>query len=138
MAYNVNAARAARLEAVGGEHWPIELDGVTYLLPREIPWELAERIDELDAMSGAEGIRAILAILTEGQDFPLRKLSGQDLAALLSTYLQEVGANLGESETSSDSSQSTARPSKPTSKRTTKSSSRTSGKARSAGAASKS
>lgn len=138
MTYNINAVRAARLEAVGGEHWPVELDGTTYRLPREIPWELAERIDELDAMTGTEGIRAILAILTEGQDFPLNRLSPQDLAELLSTYMQEVGANLGESETSSDSSKSTARRSKPTSKRSTASTSRASGKARSAGGASKS
>lgn len=138
MSYNINAVRTARLEAIGGEHWPVELDGVTYRMPREIPWELAERIDELDAMDGADGIRAILTILLEGQDFPLQRLSAQDLAELLSTYMKEVGANLGESVPSSSSSESTARPSKRTSKRSTASTSRASGKARSAGGASKS
>lgn len=138
MTYDINHARAARLEAVGGEFWPVVLDGATYRLPREIPWELAEKIDALDAMSGTDGIRAILGILTDGQDFPLQRLSAPDLAELLSAYMQEVGANLGESEPSPNSSESTARPSKPTSKRTTKSTSRTSGAARSAGGASKS
>lgn len=137
MTYDINAARAQRLEAVGGEHWHVDFDGVTYRMPREVPWELAEKLGTLDAMTGADGIRAILSILLDGQDFPLKRLSAQDLAELLTAYMAEVGATLGESEPSSSSSKSTARPSKRTSKRSTASSSRSSTAARSAGGASK-
>jgi hypothetical protein len=138
MTYSINAARAQRLEAVGGEHWPFELDGTVYRLPREIPWELAEKLEQLKAMDGPEGISAILAILLGDQDLPTARLSPQDMGELLSTYMDEVGATLGESGTSPDSSGSTARPSKPTSKRSTASTSKRSTAARSAGGASKS
>jgi len=132
MTYDINAERARRLEAVGGEHWPMKLDGKIYKLPREIPWELGERMDELKASSGAEGIREILAIVLgdQAESFPFGRLSPQDLAALLDAYLTEIGANLGESQGSSTSSAPTATPSKRTSKPRTASRSRTSTKAR--------
>lgn len=138
MTYDINARRAQRLEATGGEHWPIVLDGQTYNLPREIPWELIEKIDEIQAADSAEGLRAIFAVLLHGQDFPLKRLSVPDMADLMDSYMQEAGITLGESGPSPSSSASTARPSKPTSKRSTGSRSRTSTAARSRGGASKS
>lgn len=132
MTYDIDAERARRLEAVGGEHWPVKLGGKIYNLPREIPWELGERLDELQAKPGADGIRDILTILLGKQatSFPFSRLSPQDLAALLNSYMTEIGASLGESQGSSTSSAPTATPSKRTSKPRTKSASRTSTKAR--------
>lgn len=130
--YDINAERARRLEAVGGEHWPVKLDGKTYNLPREIPMELAEKLNELKATDGAEGIREILRIILgdQAETFPFSRLSPQDLAALLDTYMTDIGASLGELQGSPDSSAPTATPSKRTSKRSTASRSRTSTKAR--------
>lgn len=130
--YDVNAERASRLEAVGGEHVPIKLNGVVYNLPREIPWELADRVDELRAEPGAEGIRQILTIALGDQaaEFPFGHLSGQDLAGVLNHYMAELGTSLGELQGSPTSSAPTATPSKRTSKPRSKSGSRTSTKAR--------
>lgn len=138
MIYDIDAERAARLEATGGEHWPLRLQGVDYRLPREVPFELAEKLDSLGTLTNADGIRAAFEVLLEGQDFPFGKLSAQDLEGMLNAWMGGIGISLGESETSSGSSESTARPSKPTSKRTTKSTSRTSTAAASRGGGSKS
>jgi hypothetical protein len=130
--YDVNAERARRLEAAGGEHVPIKLDGTVYKLPREIPLELAERVEELKASSGADGIREILAIVLgeQAEEFPFSRLSAPDLAGVLNHYLAELGTSLGELQGSPTSSAPTATPSKRTSKPRTKSGSRTSTKAR--------
>lgn len=130
MTYDINAERARRLEAVGGEHWPIKLDGKTWNLPREIPWELAEQIESLKAADGVEGLRQILTTLLgeQADGFPLSRLSPQDLAGLLDAYMTDIGAGLGESQGSPTSSAPTATPSKRTSKRPTASRSRTSTK----------
>src|SRR6185503_9904319 len=109
MTYDINAQRANRLEAVGGEHWPFTLDGTTYNLPREIPWEIAERLDELEAADGADGLREIFKILLGDQDFPLKRLSAPDMAELLNAYMEEAGVTLGESEPSPSSSNRAAR-----------------------------
>lgn len=130
--YDIDAERARRLESVGGEHVPIKIAGTVYNLPREIPWELAERVEELRAKPGADGIREILVITLGDQapSFPFGRLSGQDLAGVLNHYLTELGTSLGELQGSPTSSAPTATPSKRTSKPRTKSSSRTSTKAR--------
>lgn len=131
MTYDIDAERARRLEAVGGEYWPVKFGGVIYNLPREIPLELADRLDELQAADGSEGIRDILRILLgdAADTFPFGRLSPQDLAALLDSYMTGIGASLGELQGSPDSSAPTATPSKRTSKPRTKSASRTSTKA---------
>lgn len=130
--YDIDAERARRLESAGGEHVPVRLAGKTYNLPREIPWELGERVDELMAKSGAEGIREILTIVLadQAQEFPFGRLSPQDLAGVLDHYMNELGTSLGESQGSPTSSAPTATPSKRTSKPRTKSPSRASTKAR--------
>lgn len=131
--YDVDAERRRRLEAAGGEHWPMKLGGKVYKLPREFPMELADEIEELKAAAGADGIRQILTIcLGEEQaaEFPFGRLSAPDLTALLEAYMNGIGADLGELQGSPTSSAPTATPSKRTSKPRTKSTSRTSTKGR--------
>lgn len=122
MAYDINAARAAR-----GETWDVVLDDITYHMRREVPMELLERVEELEATPGVAGIVAILKILLEDEadSFPFSSLSPQDIIGLFDAYRAEVAPDLGESSPSPSSSKSTARRSTQTSKRSTASTSRT-------------
>lgn len=131
MTFNVNAARARRLEAAG-EDWPFEFEGTKWHLPRELPLSITDNKDTFEAMSGTSGLRSILELLLgdQAKAFPFNAMSQDDLGAIFEAYQDEVGASLGESSSSSISSMSTATPSKPTSKPRMASSSRKSTKAR--------
>ena len=131
MAYNINAARALRQEATG-VGWDVEIDGLTFQLPYEVPQEFANRMEELQGAPGTVGIRTLLEIALGEQaaEFPFDALSTQDIAALFEAYMNEVEVGLGELRRSSSSSTSTPAPSKPTSKPRTASASRRSTKAR--------
>lgn len=134
MTYDVDTERARRAEAAGGTHWDFTLGGETYLLPREIPYEIAEKLEALDGNSPT-----LIVMRTAMQDllgkeqakrFPFGPLSLPDYEGIFEAYFTAMGAGLGESRGSSASSATTATPSKRTSKRSTASRSRTSTPAR--------
>lgn len=139
MTYSVDAARAQRIEALGGE-FEFEHGGQVFTLPREFSLDVAEAVEALPTMDSLPGMRKLLTALLGEQATrcDVGTLSGQDMEALFDAYFDHTGIRLGESAPSPSSSKSTARRSKPTSKRSTASTSRASGKARSAGGASKS
>ena len=93
--FNVNAARAQRLEAAGGHTWPFNLDDETFTLPRELPRTTARAM----AATDDNDIDAMLRLLLgDGQyeRFALHDLTVQDIAAILTAYGEETGLTLGE------------------------------------------
>lgn len=99
--YNVNAARAQRLEALG-ERWEFELDGEAFSLPTELPRDAVTRLAELDP-SDLDGL--LLVLLGDEQFKRLGEhfLSVQDVQALLEAYGRDTGMALGESSASTSS-----------------------------------
>jgi len=130
--YDVDAERARRTEAAGGPDWPFKFGGKKWTLPRELPFEMIEKVEGLGNTFTPEVVSVVFRQLLGKQvsTFPFGSMSVQDMLSLFNRYQNEVSVSLGESETSPSSSGSTATPSKPTSKRPTASRSRTSTKAR--------
>ncbi|MFD9906369.1 hypothetical protein [Streptomyces sp. NPDC059063] len=93
-AFNVNAARAQRLEALG-RTWSFELDGDTFELPTELTRATARQLRALDD-NDVDGLLALL--LGEGQfaRFTRHETTMQDVAAILDAYGKETGLGLGE------------------------------------------
>lgn len=99
--YNVNAARAQRLEALG-ERWQFELDGVTFSLPTELPRDAVTKLAALDP-SDLDGLLAVLLGDEQFKQLEEHSLSVQDIQALLEAYGQDTGMALGESSASTSS-----------------------------------
>ncbi|MFJ9784957.1 hypothetical protein ACIRSS_35675 [Amycolatopsis sp. NPDC101161] len=99
--YNVNAARAQRLEALG-ERWEFELDGDTFSLPTELPREAVTRLSGLDA-SDLDGLLEVLLGAEQFEKLGRHALSVQDIQALLEAYGRDTGMALGESSASTRS-----------------------------------
>ncbi|KJK57550.1 hypothetical protein [Saccharothrix sp. ST-888] len=96
--FNVNAARAQRLEALG-ERWEFEVDGEVFTLPTELPRTAAQQLTRLD---GAD-LDGLLRLLLGDRQFDRlgrHGISVQDVAAILSAYGAETGMSLGESKAS--------------------------------------
>jgi len=134
MTYDVDAERARRAEAAGGTHWSFTNGGIEYLLPREVPLEIASDLEALT--TGEEPAlfamhKALKGLLGEqAEQFPFQALSLPDFQGIFEAYFTAMGTSPGESQGSPTSSARTATPSKRTSKRATASRSRTSTKAR--------
>lgn len=94
MVYNINAARAQRLEAIGHE-WKFELDGEVFLMPTEFPRNFARHVTELDD-NDVDGLLALLLGPDQFERFGRHDISVQDVAALLEAYGSETGLSLGE------------------------------------------
>ncbi|KUL45364.1 hypothetical protein ACFV27_16215 [Streptomyces antimycoticus] len=93
-AFNVNAARAQRLEALGLT-WDFEVDGETFSLPTEIPRRSAHTLAELKD-NDLDGLLALLMGEEGYQRLCQHEVSVQDIAAILEAYGQDTGLGVGE------------------------------------------
>lgn len=95
MAFNVNTARAQRLEA-HGEKFAFTVDEEEFSLPTELD------VNALDAMKevGDSDLKGILGVVMGDPDAVTRlfahKLSVQDVKAIMNAWRDETGASVGE------------------------------------------
>ena len=92
--FNVNAARAQRLEALGLS-WQFEVDGETFSLPTEIPRRSARALAALDD-NDLDGLLALLMGQEQYDRFCQHDVSVQDISAILTAYGEETGLSVGE------------------------------------------
>ncbi|MEU6573309.1 hypothetical protein [Streptomyces sp. NPDC046805] len=93
-AFDVNAARAQRLEALGHD-WSFELDGDTFTLPTELTRATAHKLRDLDD-NDVDGLLRLLLGEPQFARFEQHDVTMQDIAAILETYGKETGLGLGE------------------------------------------
>ncbi|MGW0698731.1 hypothetical protein ACWD0A_05210 [Streptomyces sp. NPDC002867] len=92
--FDVNAARAQRLETVG-RSWSFELDGESYELPTELSRATAKALRKLDD-NDVDGLLALLMGEKQFSRFEQHDITMQDIAAILEAYGKETGLGLGE------------------------------------------
>ncbi|MEV0258586.1 hypothetical protein AB0H82_30530 [Streptomyces sp. NPDC050732] len=92
--FNVNAARAQRLESLG-LNWEFEVDGETFSLPTEIPRRSAQALSSLDD-NDLDGLLALLLGDEQYKRFAEHEVSVQDVAAVLNAYGEATGLSMGE------------------------------------------
>ncbi|MFI6286880.1 hypothetical protein ACIBCM_19385 [Streptomyces sp. NPDC051018] len=92
--FDVNAARAQRLEA-HGRTWSFELDGESFTLPTELSRTTARALRELDD-NDVDGLLALLMGEKQFGRFEKHDITMQDIAAVLDAYGRETGLGLGE------------------------------------------
>ncbi|KRV49701.1 hypothetical protein AQ490_18495 [Wenjunlia vitaminophila] len=92
--FNVNAARAQRLEALGLA-WEFEVDGERFSLPTEIPRRSAKALAALDD-NDLDGLMALLLGQEQYDRLCGHDVSVQDISAILSAYGEETGLGVGE------------------------------------------
>lgn len=93
-AFNVNAARAQRLEALG-RSWSFDLDGETFELPTELTRATAKALRRLDD-NDIDGLLRLLLGERQFERFNSHDVTVQDVAAILEAYGKETGLGLGE------------------------------------------
>ncbi len=99
--YDVNAARAQRLEALG-ERWEFMLDDELFSLPTELPRDAVRALSALDP-ADLDGLLALLLGDEQFKRLGEHATSVQDIQALLEAYGRETGMSLGESSASTRS-----------------------------------
>ncbi|MFE3827311.1 hypothetical protein [Streptomyces sp. NPDC059092] len=92
--FNVNAARAQRLEALG-RTWSFELDDDTFELPTELSRATAKALRDLDD-NDVDGLLGLLLGEQQFIRFARHDITVQDIAAILEAYGKETGLGLGE------------------------------------------
>lgn len=92
--FDVNAARAQRLEALG-RTWSFELDGESYTLPTELTRATAKALRKLDD-NDVDGLLRLLLGEKQFTRFEQHEVTMQDIAAVLEAYGKETGLGLGE------------------------------------------
>lgn len=92
--FNVNAARAQRLEALG-RAWSFELDDQTFQLPTELSRATARKLRDLDD-NDVDGLLRLLLGEQQYARFDHLEVTMQDIAAILEAYGKETGLGLGE------------------------------------------
>ncbi|WP_175409947.1 hypothetical protein [Streptomyces sp. TRM64462] len=92
--FDLNAARAQRLEALG-RTWTFQLDDETYELPTELTRATARALRELDD-NDVDGLLKLLMGEQQFARFERHEVTMQDIAALLEAYGKETGLGLGE------------------------------------------
>ncbi|MFF9868494.1 hypothetical protein ACF1G0_24350 [Streptomyces sp. NPDC013953] len=92
--FNVNAARAQRLEALG-RAWSFELDDQTFQLPTELSRSTARKLRDLDD-NDVDGLLRLLLGEQQYARFDRLEVTMQDIAAILEAYGKETGLGLGE------------------------------------------
>ncbi|MEV3992049.1 hypothetical protein AB0J57_24360 [Streptomyces sp. NPDC049837] len=92
--FNVNAARAQRLEALG-RAWSFELDDQTFQLPTELTRATARQLRDLDD-NDVDGLLRLLLGEQQYARFDRLEVTMQDIAAILEAYGKETGLGLGE------------------------------------------
>lgn len=113
--FDLDAAKAARLEARGEPRWFI-FGGQKFELPPELPAEFAYLLDD-----AKEALRFLLA--EQFDDFWSHRPSAQDLVDLVAWISKTYRADPGESSASGPSSNNGGTRSRPTSRATTRSTS---------------
>jgi hypothetical protein len=99
--YDVNAARAQRLEALG-ERWEFELDGEAFGLPTELPRQAVQALATLDP-TDLDGLLVLLLGEEQFKRFCEHQTTVQDVQALIEAYGRDTGMSLGESSASTRS-----------------------------------
>jgi hypothetical protein len=92
--FDVNAARAQRLESLG-RSWSFELDGESYTLPTELTRATARALRKLDD-NDVDGLLRLLLGEKQFTRFEQHEVTMQDIAAILEAYGKETGLGLGE------------------------------------------
>lgn len=92
--FDVNAARAQRLEALG-RTWSFELDGESFTLPTELTRATAKALRKLDD-NDVDGLLRLLMGEQQFARFERHEVTMQDIAAILEAYGKETGLGLGE------------------------------------------
>ncbi|MCZ4506872.1 hypothetical protein O3Q52_01345 [Streptomyces sp. ActVer] len=92
--FNVNAARAQRLEALG-RAWTFELDDDSFELPTELTRTTAHTLRDLDD-NDVDGLLQLLLGEKQFARFERHDVTMQDIAAILEAYGKETGLGLGE------------------------------------------
>ncbi|MDH6216761.1 hypothetical protein ACWDR3_31440 [Streptomyces sp. NPDC001002] len=92
--FNVNAARAQRLETLGKD-WEFEVDTDVFHLPTEFPRSIAKQIATLED-NDIDGLLALLLGPEQFERFCKYDVSVQDVSAILEAYGSETGMTLGE------------------------------------------
>ncbi|GAA4819477.1 hypothetical protein [Streptomyces ziwulingensis] len=92
--FDVNAARAQRLEALG-RTWSFELDGESFTLPTELSRATAKALRKLDD-NDVDGLLRLLMGEQQFVRFEQYEVTMQDIAAILEAYGKETGLGLGE------------------------------------------
>ncbi|MGC5565036.1 hypothetical protein ACPYPG_19650 [Streptomyces sp. FR-108] len=92
--FNVNAARAQRLEALG-QAWTFELDDDSFELPTELTRTTARALRDLDD-NDVDGLLRLLLGEQQFARFERHDVTLQDIAAILEAYGKETGLGLGE------------------------------------------
>jgi hypothetical protein len=92
--FDVNAARAQRLEALG-RTWSFELDGKSFTLPTELSRATAKALRKLDD-NDVDGLLRLLMGEQQFARFEQYEVTMQDIAAILEAYGKETGLGLGE------------------------------------------
>ncbi|MEV5606813.1 hypothetical protein [Streptomyces sp. NPDC052225] len=92
--FNVNAARAQRLEALG-RAWTFQLDDDTFELPTELGRGVARKLRALDD-NDVDGLLQLLLGESQFARFERHDVTMQDIAAILEAYGKETGLGLGE------------------------------------------
>jgi hypothetical protein len=92
--FDVNAARAQRLEA-HGRAWSFELDGESFTLPTEMSRGTAKGLRKLDD-NDVDGLLRLLMGEKQFNEFEKHDVTMQDIAAILEAYGKETGLSLGE------------------------------------------
>ncbi|MFJ1605575.1 hypothetical protein ACIOHS_19715 [Streptomyces sp. NPDC088253] len=92
--FNVNAARAQRLEALG-RSWTFELDDDSFELPTELTRTTARELRGLDD-NDVDGLLQLLLGKRQFARFEKHDVTMQDIAAILEAYGKETGLGLGE------------------------------------------
>ncbi|MFB7498440.1 hypothetical protein ACFC09_27770 [Streptomyces sp. NPDC056161] len=92
--FDVNAARAQRLEALG-RTWSFELDDESFTLPTELSRATAKALRKLDD-NDVDGLLALLLGEQQFARFEQHEITMQDIAAILEAYGKETGLGLGE------------------------------------------
>ncbi|MFG3495448.1 hypothetical protein [Streptomyces sp. NPDC047928] len=92
--FDVNAARAQRMEALG-RTWSFALDGDTFELPTELTRATAKALRDLDD-NDVDGLLRLLMGERQFAGFERHDVTMQDIAAILEAYGKETGLGLGE------------------------------------------
>ncbi|MDH6111169.1 hypothetical protein P3T36_003193 [Kitasatospora sp. MAP12-15] len=92
--FDVNAARAQRLEALG-RTWTFELDGDVFELPTELTRKVARKLTNLDD-NDVDGLLKLLLGEQQFERLSEHELTMPDVAAILEAYGKETGLGLGE------------------------------------------
>ncbi|AXI78055.1 hypothetical protein [Peterkaempfera bronchialis] len=92
--FDINAARAQRLEALG-RTWSFDLDGDTFELPTELSRTTAKALRRLDD-NDIDGLLRLLLGEQQFERFNRHEVTMQDVAAVLEAYGKETGLGLGE------------------------------------------